>query len=627
MRKALLVGLAIATFAVAAGAEPPIPQDTARMEQRRRERLEWNRRTLAGAYDKVGKHDARWDKSAREALDLTARMYSDVVDPEVGLDDMYKPAKAAVDAGCDDPLVVFLYDRALVGPRFPGDVEMARRMKDAGEALAKSRYPVFRRAIGRHAVASYLLSVKDLGEADRKQAERDLDATLALLPESAASDERTPFWEDVWLDVVNGVIRDYRKLGVDPKAAYERTDAALAKVPALKPMRLKVRGTFWVQYGWEARTTAVAALVSQGGAEKFIERLGVAREAFEDAWRLRPGDAQVAAYLLDIDKAVGGDHATMERWFERAMTADGDRYGACSSKLDWLDPKWHGTPEEMLAFGRACRATKNWRVGITLLAADAHVRYSSRMPPAEREKYLGSPAVWSEIQAVFDEYLEHHPSHDNQRSRYAVVAVMAHKYPEAHAQFQVLGDRLTTWSGVPYLPSFAEVKRARDSTARALALEASGAARLPWVRFGGRNNEGAWSVNVPGKPQRRQDPGILGARARNVFAATTGGVTYTVRVQPVPPAALKPGTQAVLDAARTALAKEYGGKPRDERPATLAEQPAQDFAVDAPGPTPAAVRVRVGLIGNRLYELSVSGSAADVANPAADLFLDSFKFE
>ena len=41
----------------------------------------------------------------------------------------------------------------------------------------------------------------------------------------------------------------------------------------------------------------------------------------------------------------------MEEWFRRAMKADPGNYSACSSKLYYLEPKWHGSEEEMLAFG------------------------------------------------------------------------------------------------------------------------------------------------------------------------------------------------------------------------------------------------------------------------------------
>jgi hypothetical protein len=82
-------------------AAAPIPQDAAAIEKRRRDWLAWNRQTLQGAYDAVGKKDARWDEPARKALDLAARHFSTQVDPEVTMSDVYTSAKAAIDAGCD----------------------------------------------------------------------------------------------------------------------------------------------------------------------------------------------------------------------------------------------------------------------------------------------------------------------------------------------------------------------------------------------------------------------------------------------------------------------------------------------------------------------------------------------
>jgi hypothetical protein len=43
MRQAIVVGVTLLLSTAAAGADKPIPQDTARMEKRSRERLEWNR--------------------------------------------------------------------------------------------------------------------------------------------------------------------------------------------------------------------------------------------------------------------------------------------------------------------------------------------------------------------------------------------------------------------------------------------------------------------------------------------------------------------------------------------------------------------------------------------------------
>ena len=84
------------------------------------------------------------------------------------------------------------------------------------------------------------------------------------------------------------------------------------------------------------------------------------------------------------------------------MKADGDNRQACSSKLDWLDPKWYGTPDEMLAFGKACRATKNWRAGITLLACDAHYRYAAMLEPNAMMRLRGvARGVRGEISSTY----------------------------------------------------------------------------------------------------------------------------------------------------------------------------------------------------------------------------------
>jgi hypothetical protein len=453
MRSMLFCGLTFLVAAgVAAGADKPIPQDTARMERHRRESREWNLRTMQGAYDKVGKKNPRWDKPAREAMDLASRMFSQQVDPIITFKEIHQAAKSAVDAGCDDPFLVYLFHRSAVGPNFPGEEEAIRRMSAASKSLAASRYPAFRRASVLVIAGGFELYTRAPSEAFSKDGRRYYDAILALLPESVAGDERNEFWEDKWFDTANESIRAYRKLGMDAIAAYERVDAKLAKVPELKALRLKVRGSFWYSYGWEARTTAFAGQVPKDGFEKLETRLVEARKALLEAWKLKPDDARTADYLLNIDKSIGGDRATMELWFDRAMKADGDMVSSCRTKLDWLDPKWHGTPEEMLAFGKACRETKNWKAGITLLACDAHLRFVCLQEPEGRFKYLGSPKVWSEIKSVYDEYLKHYPNDDVVRGKYATLGYIAAHYPEAHAQFELVGDRLAVWPDSPNYP-------------------------------------------------------------------------------------------------------------------------------------------------------------------------------
>lgn len=469
MRFPLLIVPSLILTAPTLGADKPIPQDISKVEKRARERLEWYRRSFAGAYDKVGSKDPRWDEKALALLDLVARQNGER-GVHIPREDVTKAGKAAIDAGCDDPLVVSIYERSVTGAE--SEREMIRRKKAAYTALVESRYPARRRASALEGRASVVLTQRGRDVAASDSAKADIDAALALLAESAREEEPNRFWEEWWFEYLNDFIADYRKLGIDPPKALERVDVVLAKVPEAKAIRLPLRGKFWLDYGWEARTTAFAPAVPAGAFQTFEERLTEAKKAFEAAWELDHEDARSATSLLDIDKAIGGDRATMELWFERAMTADADRYGACLTKLDWLDPKWHGNLDEMIAFGRACKATKNWQAGLTLLDAEAHRRYASKLPVPERRNYVGSPQVWSEIRGVYEEYLGHYPLSNEVRSKYAAMAYVGGHWQEAHAQFQILGDTLTSWPTFPNFP-LASLQRMRDEVAKWAASEAA----------------------------------------------------------------------------------------------------------------------------------------------------------
>ncbi len=112
------------------------------MEQRRSDLLKWNRRTLEGAYDQLGNQGPRWDEQAREAMELAAWLFSREPDLTQSFADLNRVAKAAIDAGCDDPLLAYLYYRSSDEPAVAGEQD-ARRLRASAKALVASRYPPF----------------------------------------------------------------------------------------------------------------------------------------------------------------------------------------------------------------------------------------------------------------------------------------------------------------------------------------------------------------------------------------------------------------------------------------------------------------------------------------------------
>ena len=479
MRKTLVVGLTLFVSAVVRGEDKPIPQDAARMGERARERLEWNRKTLEGGYERVGKKDPRWDKPAREALDLAARMFSEQYEPVVRPADVHAATKKAVDAGCDDPMIRYLHARSSVGSDFPNWEEYDKLLQDASDAMGASKYSPYRRAVAMEAANGLRARRPRLNQDGRVELQRKLDAILDLLPKSLAEDPRGDDWEDGWYREINRLIGAHRHLGGDYKDAFDRVDARLARIKEIEPLRLAVKGNFLLMWGWETRTNEVAVNVTDEQFRIFVSRLREARATLTKAWELRPGEPHVAERMLGVEKGIGqGDRSTMEMWFERAMATEGDDHLACLDKLDWLDPKWYGDPagDQMIAFGRACAATKNSHSGITLLVADAHFRHWARLPQGNpRVQYMRDPQVWNDVRTVYLEYLKHHPDDDAQRSKFAMICYLGAHYPMAHEQFKVLGDRLTVWPHAPKMP-IERLRKAREQTANIMARQRGGAA-------------------------------------------------------------------------------------------------------------------------------------------------------
>ena len=331
-------------------------------------------------------------------------------------DDVHQAAKRAIDAGCDDPIVLYIYAHSSFGRNYPGVPELDRRYTAAAKALASSKYPAIRRAIG--LIRGGYYGVYRFGPAIRADARRCLDAALALFPESFETDSLTPSMRRVWRSELELLRKSMTFFNGDSKEVFDKIDAVLAKAPAAKGLRLYFRGRFYTDYAWEARGSGMASTVTEVGWQKFNERATEARKAFEEAWNLDKKDSQSAAAMITVEMAIGeGNRNEMEKWFWRAMDADNDNLEACKNKLLWLEPKWHGSPEKMLEFARACRDTKNWRSRIPLLLSEAHDRLAGYMPETKQIEYMSEPDVWQDIRGVYLEYLKNVPDDTLARHR------------------------------------------------------------------------------------------------------------------------------------------------------------------------------------------------------------------
>ncbi len=466
----LLIWIVAAPDSVVA-AERPIPQDPVRIEKRSKDWLAWNRLTLGDAYAKIGKKDARWDEPARKTCELAARMYSLQVDPMTNFDDVFRSARKAVDAGCDDPLILYFYARSSVAPNHPGDEEYARRTQKAADAMMAGAYSPFRQAAALLKAIQLKANRGDTIASKTREVEQGLDRIIDLLSRSVTADPRGEFWEARWFEFLNSVLFEFQRGSTDSKKTFDQFDAKLAKIPGIEALRLTIRGRFLVDWAWKARTDFFAPMVSQKQFRTFEARLTEARRALEAAYKVNPNQPYVARIMLSVELGIGsGDRPTMERWFERAIELDPNDRIAFLSKLDWLDPKWHGDEDgkEMLAFGKECASTKNWITGIILLAPDSRLRRYAALPKEDRWAFMSQADNWAAIYPVYDEYLKHYPDDSVALTKFAYLAYLCGRMTVADHFFQKVGPNLTPWTEYPDLP-LETIQSARDDAAKMVA--------------------------------------------------------------------------------------------------------------------------------------------------------------
>ncbi len=107
--------------------------------------LNWNRESAVAAYRSAGRRSPKWDAAAEEAL---RRFPRPSIDPRVRpTDDRARmaPFEAAVAAGCDDPLVLYCYARAMEEAGDADAMRVTRLYRAAADGMRASRYPAVRK--------------------------------------------------------------------------------------------------------------------------------------------------------------------------------------------------------------------------------------------------------------------------------------------------------------------------------------------------------------------------------------------------------------------------------------------------------------------------------------------------
>jgi hypothetical protein len=388
------------------------------------ERKAFMKNAFAEAYRKEGA-DSRWDKPAKEVID---RFFEEKYRTDANRDAMIAQFMEAYNAGCRNKLVMLCMGCALGSSTHlvPHETHLGSWSFDLLMYAATDAPPLVRVFLCERAAAG---SVPDL----QKLWPLGLNAAKQLMADPHAP----PSIGDEFAGMLWKALRDSRAWNAGD-AATDCYRAYLAIEPADRPVRHMILADRAITLAWKARGGGTARTVSPEGWKNFNDNLKEAKEHLEAAYKLDPLDARIGTLMITVCMGLNEPRDVMEQWYQRTIKADPDCYEVASRKLYYLFPRWHGTHEDMLAFGQECVATENWRGGIPFILVQAHNAISRET--TDEKAYFLRPEVWSDIKRTFEGYLVNAPQDIDKRSEYARFATRAEQWDDANEQFKILKD-------------------------------------------------------------------------------------------------------------------------------------------------------------------------------------------
>lgn len=393
----------------------------------------WNQQTAMEQFEKVGRHDPKWDALAKDGL-------RNFVATQNNHAESYQLLGKAIAAGCDDPFIAYLYarDSEQFADRQTADI----RLRDAAKRMAASQYPASRKELAAVRALEHYLKL----EVDKYRAGGALPADLKpslneMTPaclkgwHEMAAEPGVPEWP--LQDIATRLLDLELWPEMDRIHFFEAVYPPLEKALPKSATPLLVKGKFYIKYAWDARGGGWADSVTAEGWRLFGERLAEARKALDAAWAIDPHNSEIAQEMLTVALGENWPRDRMEAWFDRAMAENPDNYQACSRKLYYLEPKWNGSVEQMMAFGHECLEGGNWTANIPFILLEAH----RELAQYAGDTYWSKPQVWADVRAIYEPLLKATGVNPYARSAYCYYACRAGKWDVARRQFDTLGDK------------------------------------------------------------------------------------------------------------------------------------------------------------------------------------------
>ena len=407
-----------------------VPADTPKWADRQTIFDRWAQAKLIEAYETHGNKDERWNEPARELIGRAMRKWIAVEGTmrDRGLEEL---GNKAVAAGCDDPLVLFF--RAAAMPR---GTPREEALQTAVQGLAASKYSPALLYLGRVELWQQLNARQDSEQAAAALVPASFGALKLALSEGPMSAEDQEVWQFLLTRRASGDL-----LEAHGEALCAVVDASPQVADWLK---LGLRGAVEVELAWQARGAEYAEKVKPEGWRGFNEYLDSASEHLVKSWELNPKHPAAATNMIRVVMGIGNREAVeMRIWFDRAVAARFDHAPAYQAFLWGLRPRWHGSHEAMLAFGRECLATKRFDTWVPWYCMVAAQDVASEWD--DPAAFYAEEAPYAELKAVCEGYLNARSSLRSEkffRSHLAILAGRCNQPKDCRAYLESLAFQL-----------------------------------------------------------------------------------------------------------------------------------------------------------------------------------------
>ena len=402
----------------------------------------WNLRTALDEYGKFGHRNPAWDDLARRGL--SESLSTDADEQKHALRPLHD---AIVLKGCGDPLVLFEAARKLVAVgEHEGITYAGNYYLDAAERIHGSGYSPYRELAC--LVGAVQITQRYNFAKYNKAIPAKVDTFVARMAEiwpRAASQTGVPF--GFTYSLAKDMIQAEVGHGMDRKAALDATLPAMRAAYPGEPGLAVFEGDELTEWAWDARGTGWANTVTPEGWKLFHERLARAADVLGVAYDAHPTDPGAPTLMLGV--AVEDDYSPeqAEVWYRRAVRANPDRrptrYDGLNDpytvRLGMLQPRWGGSEEAMLAFGRDCFAGRNWRGNVPFMLAKVHLDLANSAPDADA--YFRRPEVWADLDPLTARFAALYPEDARAGTLRAYWAWRCGRWAVADAELKRLGDR------------------------------------------------------------------------------------------------------------------------------------------------------------------------------------------